>query len=155
MVGFYFFDSSALVKRYAREPGSHWVLTTLGGSEPINEPFVSWLTWVEILSALSRRRREGSLNERLFAQEVRLLRFHFSTQYRVADIDAPVVQLAGELVQRRQLRAADSIQLATALRLNIALASSEAFITFVSADGRLSIAADAEGLMVTNPLTPH
>jgi predicted nucleic acid-binding protein len=55
----YFFDSSALVKRYVREQGSVWVReTTVSVSGHLIHS--SLLTVVEIASALARRHREGS-----------------------------------------------------------------------------------------------
>jgi uncharacterized protein len=54
----YFFDSSALVKRYVPEPGTGWIqsLAMAGAGHQI---FVARITWVEVLSALARRQREG------------------------------------------------------------------------------------------------
>jgi uncharacterized protein len=56
----YFFDSSALVKRYVREQGSAWVceITATEGGHLIR---LSLLTSIEIASALARRQREGGL----------------------------------------------------------------------------------------------
>ncbi|WP_243146984.1 type II toxin-antitoxin system VapC family toxin [Scytonema sp. UIC 10036] len=57
----YFIDSSALVKRYVNETGSTWVL---GLFNPIlnNEIFIGAITGVEIVAAISRRTRGGSLS---------------------------------------------------------------------------------------------
>lgn len=56
----YFVDSSALVKRYVPETGSAWI-QALSAQETGNSLFIARITWVEVLSALARREREGSL----------------------------------------------------------------------------------------------
>jgi predicted nucleic acid-binding protein len=55
----YFFDSSALVKRYVHEQGSLWVheVTASASGHLIH---ISLLTIAEIASALARRHRDGS-----------------------------------------------------------------------------------------------
>lgn len=65
----YFFDSSALVKRYVHEHGSVWVRETTASPRG-HLIHISLLTVAEIASALARRQREGSLStserDRLF-----------------------------------------------------------------------------------------
>ncbi|MFB2970764.1 type II toxin-antitoxin system VapC family toxin [Aerosakkonema sp. BLCC-F183] len=57
----YFIDSSALVKRYISEIGSAWVL---GLFDPTlnNEVFIAAITGVEIIAAITRRSRSGSIS---------------------------------------------------------------------------------------------
>ena len=57
----YFFDSSALVKRYVHERGSVWVRDTTASTRG-HLIHISLLTVAEIASALARRQREGSLS---------------------------------------------------------------------------------------------
>jgi uncharacterized protein len=54
-------DSSALVKRYISESGSTWVL---GLFDPVldNEIFVAAITSAEMIAAVTRRSRSGSIN---------------------------------------------------------------------------------------------
>ena len=56
LVAVYFFDSSALVKRYAYETGSDWIvaLTEPSASHSL---YIARITAVELVSALSRRQR--------------------------------------------------------------------------------------------------
>jgi len=60
------------------------------------------------------------------------------------------LQFARELVDRRNLRALDSIQLATCLLVGRELDPSDAFL-FISSDERLLLAAEAEGLNTWDP----
>ncbi len=57
----YCLDSSALVKRYISETGSIWVL---GLFDPAlnNEVFIAAITGVEIIAAITRRSRNGSIS---------------------------------------------------------------------------------------------
>ena len=61
MVKAYFLDSNALVKRYVPELGSEWI-QALADSGTGNILIIARITWVEVLSALARRQREGSLS---------------------------------------------------------------------------------------------
>lgn len=62
MVNFYFLDTSALVKRYVLETGTDWILNLTDVSAG-NNIAIAQISWVEVLSALSRRRREGTLSD--------------------------------------------------------------------------------------------
>lgn len=57
----YFFDSSGLTKRYAREVGSAWVenITDLASGNTI---FIAEITQVEVTAAIARKMRSGLLN---------------------------------------------------------------------------------------------
>ena len=56
----YFFDSSAMVKRYINEVGTGWV-TSLTDRTAGNRIQVARITAVEVVSAITRRAREGYL----------------------------------------------------------------------------------------------
>ncbi len=60
----YYFDSSALVKRYIQETGTAWVrsLSRRGTSDPI---YLARITAVEVCSAVVRRARAGRLSPSL------------------------------------------------------------------------------------------
>lgn len=151
MVNAYFWDSSALVKRYVAETGTSWVQAVTGPSAR-NAHLVARITWVEVTSALARRQREGSLSPEQVAKALRAFRFDWNTQFRVVDLDQPLAELAGQLLARHPLRAYDAVQMASALRIHPSFSSSRSTsLTFVAADDRLLGAAEAEGLQVDNP----
>ena len=60
---FAYFDTSALIKRYVRERGSTRVVSLMRRHELLS----SAITPVEVMSALSRRRRDRELSEEDFA----------------------------------------------------------------------------------------
>ena len=147
----YFLDSSALVKRYVTEIGSTWIraLTTPDARNPL---IIARITWVEVLSALARRQREGSLTSDDVAQAIRAFRYDMNMQYQVSELDPPLAEAAGELVTQHPLRAYDAVQLASALRVQSDLVRTEApALTFLTADDRLVAVAHAEGLLTDNP----
>jgi predicted nucleic acid-binding protein len=135
----YYLDSSVLVKRYVREHGSPRVRELMKGDRHFA---TSALAAVEIRSAVARLRREGRLDEatarRIVARLERTLPAMTVVEPRGRTLD-----LAGELVGRRPLRAYDAVHLASALRLAVEAGSA---VTFACADASLRAAAVAEGL---------
>ena len=147
----YFLDSSALVKRYVTEIGSTWI-RALTAPDARNPLIIARITWVEVLSALARRQREGSLTSDDVAQAIQAFRYDMNTQYRVSELDPSLAEAAGELVTQHPLRAYDAVQLASALRVQSDLVRTETpALTFLTADDRLVAVAQAEGLLTDNP----
>lgn len=93
----YFLDSSAIAKRYIPETGSTWIrqLTDPNGQ---NDLFIARITWVEVLSALARRQREGLLTSDAVNQITTVFATHLDQQYRILEIDRTLANLAGDLV---------------------------------------------------------
>lgn len=147
----YFFDSSALVKRYVREPGSTWVQTVLSSASEAHT-YVVVIAAVEVVSAVSRTARGGALSlpekERLLNQ----FRADYTTEYRRVEITNAVIQRAMDLAENYYLRAYDAVQLSAALEIQrLRLAANLPPLVFVSAGAALNTAAEAEGLVVENP----
>lgn len=147
MIRAYFFDSSALVKRYVTEVGSDRIRSITAPNDG-NQLIVARITWVEVLSAFARLQRAGDLEPVDVATVAQAYRYDFDMQYRVVELDRIVAQMAGGLVQRYPLRAYDGVQLASALKLQPVFAQLEASFTFMSADKRLLTVAQSEGLMI-------
>ena len=147
----YYLDSSALVKRYVTETGSAW-LRTLTAATSHNPVVIARIAWVEVVAALARRQREGTLARQDLLEVIRRFRYHLDTQYQVVELDGPLAELAGELVMHHPLRAYDAVQLAAAEQVQADLARAQGpVLTFVSADDRLLSVAQAEGLSTDNP----
>lgn len=151
MVNAYFLDTSALVKRYVAETGSNWI-KSITDSATGNDVAIAQITWVEALSALSRRRREGSLSVDDFDLVLQGFREDFENQYRVIEVDRSLIETAGQLVIQYPLRAYDAVQLASALRVESLFTSiPDIELVFVTADDRLINIAQTEGLFTDNP----
>lgn len=147
----YYLESSSLVKKYVAEIGTSWIIGLFRQNKPM--PFyVARITHVEVLSALYRRKRIGSLTEQQLDKAVKRFERDFYKKLFKIEIEKAITNKASELVKNYPLRAYDAVQLAAALTANderISIGASA--ITFVSADNDLNKAASAEGLQVENP----
>ena len=140
-----YLDTSALVKRYVVEPGSRTVRELF--SSPRVAPATSRVTHAEVVSAVARRAREGSLapteRERILDQLERDL-----GGMVIVDVTARVTRPCRELATRSPLRGFDCLHLASALLL---ANGSPARWTFVCSDRQLLAAAEQHGLAVLDP----
>lgn len=147
----YFFDSSALVKRYIRETGTAWVHGVISASVR-HSLYISQITPVEIMSSVNRRHREKIISARDVQAARILLDRHIARQYDVIYLTVSVETLAKDLLRRHPLRAADAIQLACALIANRRLVKGGVnALIFVVSDIRLHDAAVGEGLTAQIP----
>ncbi|MBD2614081.1 MAG: type II toxin-antitoxin system VapC family toxin [Nostoc sp. GBBB01] len=147
----YFIDSSALVKRYISETGSAWVL---GLFDPTlnNEVFIAAITGVEIIAAITRRSRSGSIS----ITDATIIRNQFRSDlqkdYQIIEITENVINYGMALSEIYGLRGYDAIQLAAGRAVNtLCIANGLPSITFVSADNELNTAVVNEGLKIENP----
>lgn len=90
----YFLDTSALIKRYVREQGSLWV-QTVTDLKTRNSLMMARITWVEMLSGLTRRQREGNLPAAELTTMLHTFRYDWETQYRIVELDEALTQAAG------------------------------------------------------------
>jgi hypothetical protein len=79
----FFFDSSAIVKRYVQETGTPWVrrLTRRGKPEPI---YLARITAVEVTSAVARRKGTGT--GRLSPARIRNILARFRSHLRTKGV---------------------------------------------------------------------
>jgi predicted nucleic acid-binding protein len=141
-----FADSSAVVKLYAQEAGTDDV-RAMGG--PL---LVSHLARVEVPAALWRKVRMGELD----APDAQLLSRAFEAdlagtpsdepRFGVVALEGRVLDQAARLVPLHGLRAADAIQLASAIEARRAVPTCS---TVACYDTDLRRAASAEGFAVT------
>jgi predicted nucleic acid-binding protein len=136
-----FWDSSAVVPLIIDEPGRERLLALLE-TDPVM--VVWWGTSVELVSALSRRERDGSLPTSVANAAVERVRKLERTWHQVAPTDS-VRQRAQRLLRVHPLRAADSLQLAAALSV---AGGEPAAVSFITLDRKLLDAAAREGLGV-------
>ena len=147
----YFFDSSALVKRFAKEAGTSWVFSLVRGSA-VNHLYIARITSVEVVSALTRRERAGQLSGSAVGKAIARFERELANRYTTIEMTAALVSAAMKLVRSHALRAYDAVQLAAAIEVHqVRIAASASRITLVSADDPLNAAALAEGLLVDNP----
>lgn len=146
-----FFDSSSLVKRYAKETGTNWVFSLVRPSAK-NRLYLARITGVEVVAALTKRMRTGSLTQAATDKAIARFEREFSNRYVLVDVSPIIIKNAMNLAKTHTLRGYDAVQLASALQANsdrISVGGSP--LTFISADNHLNLAANAEGLSVENP----
>ncbi len=145
MTTFYFFDTSALAKRYRYETGPDQVNQFL--DDPDGVFLISELTIVELVSVLQRLQNRGEITPE--ATDNALAQFAADTLnlILVSGFRSGFIQQASQLVRQHGLGTLDALQLTAALELS-ALSP-----VFVCADQSLHNAARDEGLTVLDPLT--
>ena len=148
----YFFDSSAIVKRYLNEQGSAWVATTV---DPTSHPhiYVAAITGVEVVAALARKLKGRLLSTPVAAEAVSRFHRDFASEYRTIGISDAVVTRSMALAEAHALRGYDAVQLGAALEVDgrrVAFGATTP-LTLVTADDELLNAAAAEGLLTDNP----
>lgn len=149
----YFFDTSAVVKRYVSERGSAWV-NVLTNPAARNSIYIVRITAVEVASAVARRARGGSFSAADGSLFLVWFRQDYAHQYRLSGVTPTLIAEAMDLAEAHGLRGYDAVQLAAGLRANAQRrARGISGLTFVSADVALLAAATAEGLAVEDPNT--
>lgn len=146
----YFLETSALVKRYVSEVGSSWV-TSLIVPPALHTIHLAALTSVEVVSAISRRQRGGSISATNAARLIAQFQLELAAGYYVVDLTPALIAEATRLAATHALRGSDAIQLAAAVEVSRACLAAGAVMTLISADVELNAAALAEGLAVNDP----
>jgi predicted nucleic acid-binding protein len=146
----YFFDSSALAKRYHPEPGAPKVLSIFG--ERDREVRISKLSFIEIQSVFAMKVRGGVITRNeAGVQRARLLIDIAAGEIEVCAWTSDHFRAAERLIGRHssshRLRTLDALQLAVALDL-----SNQGLLDqFVVCDKALGEVASLEGLVILNP----
>lgn len=147
-----YFDSSALVKRYIREPGSEGVSARCAAGGRL---FISALGYAEILASLGRKMRAGDIQPSDFDSACARLQGDWNRAFEILQLDDATMAHIPALVMRHSIRGADAVHLSAALWVRdfVARPSSES-IEFVVSDLALARIAIACGLAVFNPEVP-
>lgn len=119
-----FFDSSAFAKRYIDEPGSQTVDELCMAA---TELALSIVCVPEIISALNRRIREGSISRRTY-QEIKQRLSEEIADAEIVNLMPPVISTCTTILEVSPIRAMDALHVACAIQWKAEL--------FVSADAR-------------------
>lgn len=147
----YFFDTSALVKRYATETGTAWVTSLI---DPVagNRIYVARITGVETVSALMRKQRGNHITAAEAATALAALRSELGVILRIVEVTPATLNEAMLLAEKHALRGYDAVQLASTIEANNRRTTlSLSPLTLVSADADLNAAGAAEGLSTDDP----
>ena len=137
-----YFDPSALIKRFAVEPGSPLVDRLMVTALVVT----SKISYAEVYSGLTRMKRERRLGKAAYELACEQFEKEWSAYAQVPLIDN-LLCLARDLIRRHPLRGFDAIHLASAVDLGRMSGEQS---TFIAADNQLLDAAENEGLQILN-----
>jgi predicted nucleic acid-binding protein len=147
----YYFDSSAIVKRYVKETGSAWVVAITDPTSG-NEIFTSLISGAEVVAAICRSGRMGTITPQAVTQALTAFKSEFRSQFTILQLSDSIIDQAMALAEKHGLRGYDSVQLATSTGLHAERSMANLSpLVFVSGDNKLNAAAQVEGLLVENP----
>lgn len=139
-----FWDSSALVPLLVNEASTASVAAAY---ERDPEIVAWWSTDVECASAIARLERDGLIDPTGVTDALHRLAL-LSAAWHEIQPTAPIRRVALRLLRVHPLRAADAVQLGSAI---VASEHEPATLAFVTLDERLAAAAEREGFPVTSP----
>ena len=143
-----FWDSSAILPLIVKESTTHFLLKLKKSDD---EMVVWWGTETECLSALARREREGGLDRAAVSLAEGNLAKILSRSYEVQPT-TEVRRIARRLLMTHPLRAADALQLASALFFS-GIQVPE--LPFVTLDKNLASSAGKEGFSLISIESTH
>ncbi len=145
MAATYYFDTSALVKRYHVEKGtSHLDLVF---AEPDATFIIASITIAEFTAAIARRLAEGEITREALLRILSKFSEDVIAEFWILDIERHHIHDAQQLILRYGLRTLDAIQLA------LLLVAKTLSPVFLCSDARLLEAARGEGITVRDPST--
>lgn len=136
----YFFDTSALLKRYHQESGSEKVNELLSKSK--GSFVIANITIAELTSAFVKKFHEGILRHPVLKHTLSQFAKDLLTDFWIIDLERHHVMQSRSLIVKHNLRALDGLQLSVLLNLK----SLKPF--FVCADHRLLKAAQKEKISI-------
>lgn len=146
----FYLDSSALVKRYQHEAGTEVIDELLESASPGDRFYTSFLSVLEVTSAVHRLMVAGQLQEGAGHEILARLRLDLRARFLLWPLNDDVVSAAVSVVELHKLRSADAIHLASALAIVSLVAGLP--VVMVSSDRELMRAARAAGLGILHPL---
>lgn len=134
-----YFDTSALAKKYVREPGSEEIIKLWRASTAV---FTSAVTYAEMMASLHRKRREVVVPVKTFERLLVSFREDWQSFYWV-EVSERLHPPIDRLVATSPLRGFDAIHLASAFLIYQTIPTDFVFACF---DQQLLHAARREGL---------
>lgn len=152
---YFYYDASALVKRYSQELGSDKV-NFLFANVPHNCLMCLILGAIEIIWVLVRKRNDGRLTHADFRQAGINLDHEVidnQSDFRTIPVPNSLIWRSMGLIETYSLNSVDAIVLRSALDIAAAHRGMEDELVLVASDQRLLRAASSENLLVFNPET--
>ncbi len=148
---YFYFDASALVKRYIRETGSNNI-NFLFDNLPLNSFKCLTLGAAEVFWVCVRKKNDRIITPYEFTHAVANLNREVSSgtsDFRTDSVPDALVWASLNLVETYSLNSVDAIVLRSALETATELRRTDAILILVASDQRLLRAASSEGLLVS------
>ena len=152
---YFYFDASALVKRYTRESGSDKMLF-LFANVPLARLLCLTIGAMEVFWICVRKRNDGRITSHQFERAVTHLKrevINSQSDFKTISVPDSLVWDAIPLIETHSLNSVDAMVLRSALEAATNLRRPGDTLVLVASDQRLLRAARAEGLQVFNPET--
>ncbi|RKU33892.1 hypothetical protein C6499_00245 [Candidatus Poribacteria bacterium] len=149
----FYFDASALVKRYTRESGSD-KMRFLFRNVPLARLLCLTIGAIEVFWICIRKKNDGRITISEFTQAVGHLEYEIinnQSNFRKISVPDSLVWNSMRLIETHSLNSVDALVLRSALDIATELRSTNDTLVLVASDQRLLRAARAEGLQVFNP----
>lgn len=149
----FYFDASALVKRYTRESGSDRMLF-LFRNIPLARLLCLTIGAIEVFWICIRKKNDGRITIGEFTQAVGHLEheiINHQSSFRKISVPDSLVWNSMDLIETHSLNSVDAMVLRSALDTATELRSIGDRLVLVASDQRLLRAAHAEGLQIFNP----
>ena len=140
----YYFDSSALVKKYVQESGSDAVVDLLQSAVM---PVTSKLAYPEILSGLGRKKREKEIGEKEYKSALSDFESDW-TAFLIIEYQDELLAIIRLLASKHQLKGADLVHLASVLWLQKSVREE---VALIASDVQLLKSSRLEKVEVINP----
>ncbi|WP_263355635.1 type II toxin-antitoxin system VapC family toxin [Acidicapsa ligni] len=144
----YFLDSTAFMKLFVQEAGTDAIIRLMEATED-NRKLISAGTPLEVYAALKRRERAGQISPSDGESARGILRLEAARMVQ-QPLNPAVLEAARQLLDRRELRSVEALQLGAAVVAREMFQGME--VVFVSSDARLLEAAKSERFRVLNPV---
>ena len=150
---YFYFDASALVKRYTEEIGSDKI-DVLFTNVPLERLLCLTVGAIEVFWICVRKRNDGRITSRQFERAVTHLRrelINRQSDFKTLSVPDSLVWDSMDLIEIHSLNSVDALVLRSALNTATELHNTGDTLILVAADQRLLRAARTEGLQVFNP----
>ena len=150
---YFYFDASALAKRYVEEVGSDKI-DFLFANVPLERLQCLTIGAMEVFWICVRKRNDGRIPSGQFAESTTYLKsevIDIQSDFRKISVPDSLVWDSMNLVDIHSLNSVDAIVLRSALDTAAELRNTGDILVLVASDQRLLRAARTEGLQVFNP----
>lgn len=149
---YFYWDASALVKRYAPEIGTP-IVNAFFSQIPVNQMMCLGICTGEIISIFVRKRNDNTIPQEDFSQALSEFRSEVleGEDFQVASVNDELIFSSHAFIEQHNINATDALILRSTLDVAEELREEEDRLVLITADQRLLRAAQQEGLQTLNP----